>query len=377
LEPTRRRLTALTDATRTNQPWDYEAAVEAIEENVGHVASDPRIIGLRARAENGLGLAARARESLREAWAVYAAAVESGIIPELFLENWYEDLYVLYPDGDTTEPLQLRSELVGDAPTRWDSRGLARFYALRGGDDLAKAVELQIAVVDEADSELLMGDLRRLGSYQLAAGQDQEAAATFKRILENAPDDAVALNNYAYLLATLLDDPETAEPLARRAVALQPREPSFIDTMALIQTQLGNHEAALSSMMAKLSLRPNDGLLLQSIATTLSDQLNRPEAAVPYAQQALALDPRGVEALDLAGWIAWQAGQQAKGRDWVGQSLRRQPTASAHLHMARILAAANEMGQARDHLQQAEHLAGDGPMREQIKAARSDLDGEG
>ncbi len=377
LEPTRRRMTALTDVTRTNQSWDYEAAVEAIEENAEHIANDPRIIGLRARAENGLGLTARARESLREARAVYAAAVESGTIPELFLENWYEDLYVLYPDGDVAEPLQLRAELIGDAATRWDHRGLARFHALRGGDDLAKAVELQIAVVAEADSELLMGDLRRLGAYQLAAGQDQEAAATFKRILESTPDDAVALNNYAYLLATLLNDPQTAEPLARRAVALRPREPSFIDTMALIQTQLGNHEAALSSLLTKLSLRPNDGPLLQSIATTLSERLDRPEAAVPYAQQALALDPRGVEALDLAGWIAWQAGQQAKGRDWVGQSIRRQPTASAHLHMARILAAANEMGQARDHLQQAEHLAGDGPMREQIKAARSDLDGEG
>jgi tetratricopeptide (TPR) repeat protein len=377
LEPTRRRLTALVDATRTDQPWDYEAALEAIEANAEHIANDPRIVGLRARAEAGLGLAARARESLREARAVYVAATASGAIPELFLENWYEDLFVLFPDGDVSEPVQLAAEIVGESPTRWDSRGLARFHALRGGDDLATAVQLQAAIVAEEDPELLPDDLRRLGAYQLAAGQDRDAADTFKRILDSTPDDAVALNNYAYLLATLLNDPATAEPLARRAVALRPREASFIDTMAAIQTQLGNHEAALSSMMAKLSLRPNDGPLLRSIASTLSEQLDRPQEAVPYAQQALSLDPRGVEALDLAGWVAWRAGQQAKGRDWVGQSIRRQPTAGAHLHMARILAAANEMGQARDHLQQAEHLAEDDSMREQIKAARSDLDGEG
>ena len=273
--------------------------------------------------------------------------------------------------------MQLVEEIVGDAATRWDRRGLARFHVMRGGDALATAVDLQTAIVAESDADLLLDDLRRLGAYQLAAGQDRDAAATFKRVLDSTPDDAVALNNYAYLLATLLGDPETAEPLARRAVSLRPREASFIDTMASIQSQLGNHEAALSSMMAKLSLRPNDGPLLQSIASTLSEQLDRPEEAMPYAQQALSLDPRGVEALDLAGWVAWRAGQQAKGRDWVGQSIRRQPTAIAHLHMARILAAANEMGQARDHLQQAEHLAADDSMRERVRTARSNLDGEG
>jgi len=377
LEPTRRRLTALTDATRTTLPWDYAAAIEAIEENAEHIATDPRIVGLRARAEAGLGLAARARESLREGYAVYGAAIAAEAIPELFLEAWYEDLYVIFPDGDVSEPLRLIAEIAGDGASRWDRRGLARFHALRGGADLQVATEMQTSIVAEEDPELLLDDLHRLGGYQLAAGQDREAAATFKRILDSMPDDAVSLNNYAFLLATLLDDPEAAEPYARRAVALRPREASFIDTMATIQAQLGHHEAALSSLMAKLSLRPNDGPLLQLIATTLSEQLDRPEEAFPYAQQALTLDPRGVEALDLAGWVAWRAGQRAKGRDWVGQSIRRQPTANAHLHMARILAEANEMGQAREHLQRAEHLAEDDSMRERIETARSDLDGEG
>ncbi|MBT5583892.1 MAG: hypothetical protein HOJ54_07805, partial [Phycisphaerae bacterium] len=150
-----------------------------------------------------------------------------------------------------------------------------------------------------------------------------------------------------------------------------------IDTMASIQLQLGRHEAALLSLMAKLSLAPNDGPLLQLIATTLADDLSRPVEAFPYAEQALNLDPRGVEALDLAGWVAWKAGQKAKGRDWVGQSIRRQPTALAHLHMAQILAAANEMGQARDHILQAEHLATDDAMRDKVDAARRSFDDNG
>ncbi|MBT4767672.1 MAG: tetratricopeptide repeat protein, partial [Phycisphaerae bacterium] len=230
LEPTRRRLTALTDATRTDQAWDYEAAIHAIEENAEHVAADPRIVGLRARAEAGLGLSTRARESLREAYSVYGAAVASGEIPDVFLENWYEDLYVLFPDGDSAEAVKLRNEIVGDSPTRWDRRGLARFFALRGGSEMSTAESIQASVVADNDAEHFLDDLHRLGAYQLAASMNTEAAATFKQILEHQPNDAISLNNYAFLLATLLNDPEAAEPLARRAVALRPREPSFIDT---------------------------------------------------------------------------------------------------------------------------------------------------
>jgi Tfp pilus assembly protein PilF len=208
----------------------------------------------------------------------------------------------------------------------------------------------------------------------LAAGQEEIAAETFKRILASSPDDAVALNNYAYLLAVLLDDPAAAEPLARQAVALRPREPVFIDTMATIQAKLGNHEAALSSLMARLSLEPNNGPLLRSIAMTLVDALDRPVDAVPYADRALSLDPRGADTLDVAGWVEWRAGDIAKGRDRVGQSIRRQPTAGAHLHMARILAAANEADKARNHLRQAEHLAGDDAVREEVQQVRADIE---
>lgn len=373
LEPSRRRLTALVEATRTTQAWDYEAAIEAIAENKEAMASDPQIVGLRARAEAGLGQSSRARESLREAYALYAAAIETDEIADIFLENWYADLYVMFPDGDDAEALELRNEIVGDSPNVWDQRGLARFYGWRGGDDMSKAESIQSSVIAIADAEYLHDDLHRLGSYQLGADMHLKAAETFKQILVGRPNDAVSLNNYAYLLATLLNDPEAAEPLARRAVALRPREASFIDTMASIQLQLGRHEAALSSLMTKLSLQPNNTALLQLIAQTLGDDLGRPSEAFPFAKKALNLDPRGAEALDLAGWIAWNAGQQAKGRDWVGQSIRRQPTAMAHLHMAQILAGANEMAQARDHLQQSENMATDESMLEKIKTIRRDF----
>ena len=374
LEPNRRRLTALMEATRTDQPWDYRAAVKAIDANPDQLTNDPRVVGLRARAESGLGLTSRARESLREAYVAYTSKVKGGGIPPLFMVSWYEDLYTIFPDGATAEAIELIDAVTGGNPSRWDRRGLARFHMLRGGDEVTDAVVLLQGVADDNDPERFLDDLRDLGSAQLVAGHDEDAAETFNSILKITPDNAVALNNYAYLLAVIMDDPVAAEPLARKAVALRPREPVFIDTMATIQAKLGNHEAALSSLMARLSLEPNNGPLLRSIALTLVDELDRSSEAVPYAERALTLDPRGADTLDVAGWVEWRAGDTAKGRDRVGQSLRRQPTAEAHLHMARILAAANESDKARDHLQQADHLAVDDSVRQEVQKVRADLD---
>ena len=227
MEPTRRRLTALLDATRTDKPWDYQAAIKAIDANRDQMANDPRIVGLRARAESGLGLASRARESLREAYVAYASSVKLGGIPQVFLLGWYEDLYTIFPDGDPTEAIELIDAVTGGNPSRWDRRGIARFHMLRGGDEVSDAVAILQGVVADDDAEMLASDLRSLGSAQLASGQDEDAAETFKRILGITPNDAVALNNYAYLLAVILDDPAAAEPLARKAVALRPREPLF------------------------------------------------------------------------------------------------------------------------------------------------------
>jgi len=374
LQPSRRRLTALMEATRTGEAWDYEAAVKAIEAHPGAASEDPRVLGLRARAEAGLGLASRARETLREAHASYARAAEAGQIPRVIQIVWYEDLYSVYDDGPLDEPLAIMESVAGEGDPLWEARGRARFHMLRGGDEISHAIDILKEITADPSNELLAADLRDLGSAQLMAEREAEATATFERVLTLTPDDPVALNNYAYLLAVVRDDPAKAEPVARKAVSLRPREPVFIDTMATIQSKLGNHEAALSSLMARLSLEPNDGPLLRSIALVLTDELDRASEALPYADRSLTLDPRGAEALDVAGWVDWKSGDAARGRDRISQSLRRQPTSQAHLHMAELLMSAGESDEARNHLQQADHLATDDATKKRVQEVRAGLD---
>jgi Zn-dependent protease with chaperone function len=74
-----------------------------------------------------------------------------------------------------------------------------------------------------------------LGDVYFGNGNFGQAAAAYQNSLDMEPDNAIVLNNYAWLLATCDDpayrNPERALELARRAAAIE-QSPHIIDTLA-------------------------------------------------------------------------------------------------------------------------------------------------
>ena len=147
--------------------------------------------------------------------------------------------------------------------------------------------------------------------------------------------------------------------------------------MATIHELMGSYEEAVTARQTLLSLNPNDIDSMINLASLMTDRLDQAQQAMPYVDKAVSLQPRNPETLDVAGWTAWNAGLRAQGKDQVSQSLRQQPSASAHLHMAQMLAAEAALDQARDHLLQADNLAQSELVRAQIEEVRKSLDGGG
>ena len=78
---------------------------------------------------------------------------------------------------------------------------------------------------------------RALASYYLEAGQQGASMAEYERIVAVAPDDAVSLNNLAWLYSQ--NDDSRAIEMARKAYELAPASASVGDTYAWMLVQAG------------------------------------------------------------------------------------------------------------------------------------------
>ncbi|MCS6905751.1 MAG: tetratricopeptide repeat protein, partial [Bacteroidia bacterium] len=65
----------------------------------------------------------------------------------------------------------------------------------------------------------------------------EKSDANFKKAIERDPNNALALNNYAYFLALRKERLEEAMLLVNRALALSPNNPSYLDTKGWILYQ--------------------------------------------------------------------------------------------------------------------------------------------
>jgi cellulose synthase operon protein C len=94
-------------------------------------------------------------------------------------------------------------------------------------------------------------------------GDRGKAGALYRRSLELAPNNPVALNNMAFYLLKS-QDAKQALAMAQSAVKQAPEVASFHDTLARVQLALGNKQQALATQLKAIDLSPrSDDLRLE------------------------------------------------------------------------------------------------------------------
>jgi tetratricopeptide (TPR) repeat protein len=81
--------------------------------------------------------------------------------------------------------------------------------------------------------------------------------ADLRAIIEQDPDNALALNALGYTLADLTDRYAEAERLIARALALQPDDPAILDSMGWVKYRLGALEEALGYLKRAYAAFPD------------------------------------------------------------------------------------------------------------------------
>lgn len=140
-----------------------------------------------------------------------------------------------------------------------------------------------------ADDRLVAPQLILASMYE-AAGEYDPAIGRYRRILELAPENTVALNNLAYALAVRKDSVEEALPLAEKAYTLSNKFPSMADTLGWILHLSGQNEKAAEYLEEAAGSGIRNAQFHLHLAVVKAALGDKPAAGAAL-EQALEIDP--------------------------------------------------------------------------------------
>jgi uncharacterized protein (TIGR03790 family) len=202
-----------------------------------------------------------------------AADLDPAIDPTTELPRWFSARRLAALEAQLQPPRSpatlIRAEVRMAKGDPAGARGLLEAALQRDAD--AVEIERALALVEDAD-------------HRTASARDH-----YRHVLQRTPDDALVLNNLAYGLAAEGQLTEALQ-LAERAVALVPRQPALLDTLAWIAHLRGDNKRAraLFDQIQQMNL-PSGEMLVHSATVYLA--LKNVTAARQDLTTALQVEP--------------------------------------------------------------------------------------
>jgi tetratricopeptide (TPR) repeat protein len=132
---------------------------------------------------------------------------------------------------------------------------MANFQGGKTDEALVLGEEVFRRQPDSKDSAFFLASL-----YQ-GAGKSNEARNGYKNLLQRWPDHAPSLNNLADLTALSGGDIAEAVAMAKRAVAIEPDNGRYLDTLGWLYYQSGNLDDALATLEKAHAVSPKIAII--------------------------------------------------------------------------------------------------------------------
>lgn len=222
-------------------------ALSLLAEHESALAGDARVRALQGQALAAVGRPDAAQRAFAAALAAAADPRQLGAVGAQMVRVW-----------DVNSTLA-RLEAMADADVPPLKRQLAAAQVQAAAGQHAQAAQRLTALrptLDPGDTALRQFVDQMLATAWHAAGDHDQARTVYRRMLEADPDHVAALNNLAYLLISVDDDPQQALPLAERAAAQAPGNASVLDTLGWAQYKVGRHAQARQTLGRALALQP-------------------------------------------------------------------------------------------------------------------------
>jgi tetratricopeptide (TPR) repeat protein len=164
-------------------------------------------------------------------------------------------------------------------------------------------------------SELTPTDLavrKALADLQLRRGELDSALANYRKVLEITPKTTWAQIGIGDVFMQRKDY-NSAASAYQEALAQDSRSVEAQTKLGMSQEIKGDTPSAEASYKKALALDPKDGVAANNLAWLLGVKEQKPKEAIPWAQKAVAANPRNANFLDTQGWIIRANGDTAGG----------------------------------------------------------------
>jgi tetratricopeptide (TPR) repeat protein len=292
LRPSPETLHRLTDLRMRRSAPDWAGIIAGLRDRSDDVRNSPYLQSAVAAALVNTGQERQGLDALRDSYRFARRSIAEGLAQPSILDGWYGNLRQALPARRNADAERFLLEVAGSDITARDYRALAELWLGAGGDGPRKALEwvAKGLAADDGKDPRVTGRLHDIaGSAHYLLGDCMSAVDSFERAVAVLPNEAVLLNNFAYLCAECGDDPKRGLAAAERAVLLAPNRADFLDTLGYVQARNGDRAAAIESLLRSLRIAPNASANFHLAQIMLEE--NRAEEARRYLRAAGDLKP--------------------------------------------------------------------------------------
>lgn len=229
-----------------------------------------------------------------------------------------------------------------------------------GSGQLPQALEYLTRATADADAASA-ALFTELGDVQLALGDDEAAATSYRTAIKLAEDPVVALLRLGELQATM-GNYDSAEQTFKEAVATNPQAVQAYHGLGSLYGLTRRHDQALDAFQQGLVIEPQSSPLLRGVVVALI-RLERLDEAEPYARQLAALS-RQVQDHFLLGSLLEQEGKISEAEKVYRQTLTLDGNFWPALNnLATLLLHRDEVDQSLALARKAYELSGEQPVQ--------------
>ncbi len=223
--------------------------------------------------------------------------------------DWARKACALEPKNPDYSAARAEFEVRSGGSLRSEGEAaIARMAASGIAADVVAAADTQARLKDYAASARTAGEgakrfagntdlLFRQGSALERLGRVEESEAVFRRILAIRPDDAQTLNYLGYRFADRGVRLEEARQMLEKAVALDPRNGAYLDSLGWVYFRLNDLEKA-RRFLTDASQRIPDDASIQEHMGDLDARMGQKDQALIHWRKSLTLTPDEPEKIE-------------------------------------------------------------------------------